>query len=80
MRFLIATVTCGAGYPAAGAAMEEALRAAHPNDVIEKIDLVKLFSPQHRNIYLDGHVDLIERTPELVFAKSDNLKLLALSK
>src|SRR5260221_8021372 len=79
MRVLIATVTCGAGHLAAGAAMEEAWRAARPDDVIEKIDLLKLFSPLHRKIYSDGYVKLIERAPELwgmVFAKSDNPKLL----
>lgn len=45
MRVLIATVTCGAGHLAAGAALEEAWRAAHPDDVIEKLDLLKLFFP-----------------------------------
>ena len=79
MRVLIATVTCGAGHLAAGAAMEEAWHAAHPDDVIEKLDLLKLFSPLHRKIYSDGYVKLVERAPELwgmVFAKSDNPKLL----
>lgn len=79
MRVLIATVTAGAGHLAAGAALEEAWRAARPSDVIEKIDLLTLFSPLHRKIYSDGYVKLIERAPELwgmVFAKSDNLKLL----
>src|SRR5258706_1892636 len=79
MRVLIATVTCGAGHLAAAAALEEAWRAAHPDDVIEKLDLLKLFSPPHRKIYSDGYVKLIERAPELwgmVFAKSDNPKLL----
>ena len=79
MRVLIATVTCGAGHLAAAAALEEAWPAAHPGDVIEKIDLLKLFSPLHRKIYSDGYVKLVERAPELwgmVFAKSDNPKLL----
>ena len=79
MRILIATVTAGAGHLAAAAALEEAWRAARPGDILEKIDLLTLFSPLHRKIYHDGYVQLIERAPELwgmVFAKSDNPKLL----
>lgn len=79
MRILIATMTCGGGHLAAAAALEEAWRAMRPGDVIEKIDLLKLFSPLHRKIYSDGYVQLVERAPELwgmVFAKTDNLKLL----
>jgi processive 1,2-diacylglycerol beta-glucosyltransferase len=79
MRVLIATVTCGAGHLAAAAAMGEAWHAVHPDDVIEKLDLLKLFSRLHRKIYSDGYVKLVERAPELwgmVFAKSDNPKLL----
>lgn len=78
MRILIATVTAGGGHLAA-AAMEEAWRAARPNDTLQKIDLLTLFSQLHRKIYSDGYVKLIERAPELwgmVFAKSDNPKLL----
>src|SRR6267154_1696215 len=78
MRVLIATVTCGAGHLAAGAAMEEAWRAAHPDDVIEKLDLLKLFSPLHRKVVSDGYVKLVERAPELwgmVFKKTDDPKL-----
>src|SRR5580693_7353769 len=41
MRVLIATVNCGAGHLSAGAALEEAWRAAHPDDAVEKIDLLK---------------------------------------
>jgi processive 1,2-diacylglycerol beta-glucosyltransferase len=79
MRILIATVTCGGGHLAAAAALEEAWRAARPGDVVEQIDLMKLFSPLHRKIYSDGYVQLVNRAPELwgmVFAKTDNLKLL----
>jgi processive 1,2-diacylglycerol beta-glucosyltransferase len=79
MRVLIATITAGAGHLAAAAALEEAWRAAHPEDVIEKIDLLKLFSPLHRKIYSDGYVQLIARAPELwgmMFTKTDNPKLL----
>jgi len=79
MRILIATVTAGGGHLAAAAALEEAWRNARPGDVIEKIDLMELFSPLHRKIYSDGYVKFVERAPELwgmVFAKSDNPKLL----
>jgi processive 1,2-diacylglycerol beta-glucosyltransferase len=79
MRILIATVTAGGGHLAAAAALEEAWHAARPHDTVEKIDLMKLFAPLHRKIYSDGYVNLVERAPELwgmVFAKTDNLKLL----
>ncbi|HEX5400559.1 MAG TPA: glycosyltransferase [Verrucomicrobiae bacterium] len=79
MRTLIATVTAGGGHLAAAAALEEAWRAARPDDVIEKIDLLNLFSPLHRRIYSDGYVRLVERAPELwgmVFARTDDPKLL----
>jgi processive 1,2-diacylglycerol beta-glucosyltransferase len=79
MRILIATVTAGGGHLAAAAALAEAWRNARSDDVIETIDLLKLFSPLHRKIYSDGYVKLVESAPELwgmVFAKSDNPKLL----
>ncbi|HXF11379.1 MAG TPA: glycosyltransferase [Desulfuromonadaceae bacterium] len=79
MRILIGTVTAGNGHLAAAAAIEEAWRAARPDDVIEKIDLLTLFSPLHRKIYSDGYIKLVERAPELwgmMFAKTDNPKLL----
>jgi processive 1,2-diacylglycerol beta-glucosyltransferase len=79
MRILVTTVTCGGGHLAAAAALEEAWRAARPDDVVGKIDLLTLFSPLHRKIYSDGYVKLVERAPDLwgmVFAKTDNLKLL----
>ena len=79
MRILIATVTAGGGHLAAAAALEEAWRSARPDDVVEKIDLLKLFSPLHQKIYSEGYVKLVERAPELwgmVFAKTDNPKLL----
>src|ERR1041385_8985114 len=75
MRVLIATVTAGGGHLAAAAALEEAWRAASPCDVIERVDLVKFFSPLHRKIVSDGYVKLVERAPELwgmMFAKTDN--------
>ena len=75
MRILIATVTAGAGHLAAAAALDEAWRALRPGDVVERLDLTKLFSPLHRRIYADGYVKLVEHAPELwgmLFAKTDS--------
>jgi processive 1,2-diacylglycerol beta-glucosyltransferase len=77
MRILIATITAGAGHLAAAAALDEAWRASHPNDVIERIDLLTFFSPLHKKIYSDGYVRIVERAPELwgmVFKRTDNAK------
>jgi processive 1,2-diacylglycerol beta-glucosyltransferase len=79
MRVLIATITAGAGHVAAAAALEEAWCTLRPGDTVERIDLIKFFSPLHKKIYADGYVTLIERAPELwgmIFSKTDNLKLL----
>jgi processive 1,2-diacylglycerol beta-glucosyltransferase len=78
MRILIATVTAGAGHVAAAAALEEAWRAGHPEDDVERLDLVKFFSPLHRKVVSDGYVKLVERAPELwgmVFKKTDDPNL-----
>ncbi len=78
MRILIATVTAGGGHLAAAAALEEAWRATRPDDVIERVDLVKFFSSVHRKIHADGYVKLVERAPELwgmLFAKTDDPKV-----
>lgn len=78
MRVLIATVTAGGGHLAAAAALEEAWGAAHPRDTLEKVDLVKFFSPLHRKIHAEGYVKLVERAPELwgmIFAKTDDPKV-----
>jgi processive 1,2-diacylglycerol beta-glucosyltransferase len=78
MRILIATVTAGAGHVAAAAALEEAWRADHSQDAVERLDLVKFFSPLHRKVVSDGYVKLVERAPELwgmVFKKTDDPKL-----
>jgi len=75
MRILIATVTAGAGHLAAAAALDEAWRASRPADVVDRVDLVKFFSPLHRKFVSDGYVKLVEHAPELwgmVFAKTDN--------
>jgi len=78
MRILIATITAGGGHLAAAAALEEAWRASRPEDTVERIDLLKFFSPLHRKIHSDGYLTLVERAPELwgmVFAKTDNPKV-----
>ena len=75
MRVLIATVTAGGGHVAAAAALEEAWRALRPDDIVERVDLIKFFSPLHKKIYEDGYVKLVERAPELwgmLFGKTDN--------
>ena len=75
MRILIATVTAGGGHLAAAAALDEAWRALRPDDTVERLDLVKFFSPLHRKIHAEGYVKLVERAPELwgmIFAKTDD--------
>jgi len=78
MRVLIATVTAGGGHLAAAAALQEAWTALRPRDVVEKVDLLRFFSPLHRKIHEDGYVKLVERAPELwgmMFKKSDDPKV-----
>jgi processive 1,2-diacylglycerol beta-glucosyltransferase len=78
MRVLIATVTAGGGHVAAAAALEEAWRALRPVDTVERVDLIRFFSPLRRKIYAEGYVKLVERAPELwglLFSKTDNLKV-----
>lgn len=75
MRILIATVTAGGGHLAAAAALDEAWRTMQPGDIVERVDLVKFFSPLHRKIHAEGYVKLVERAPELwgmIFAKTDD--------
>jgi processive 1,2-diacylglycerol beta-glucosyltransferase len=74
MRVLIATVTAGGGHLAAAAALDEAWRALRPDDTVERVDLLKFFSPLHRKVHADGYVKLVERAPELwgmMFKKTD---------
>jgi processive 1,2-diacylglycerol beta-glucosyltransferase len=74
MRIIIATVTAGAGHLAAAAALDEAWRALRPEDVVDRVDLGKFFSPLHRKIVSDGYVKLVNHAPELwgmMFAKTD---------
>jgi processive 1,2-diacylglycerol beta-glucosyltransferase len=78
MRIVIATVTAGGGHVAAAAALEEAWRALRPADPVERVDLIKFFSPLHRKVYAEGYVQLVERAPELwglLFSKTDNPKV-----
>jgi processive 1,2-diacylglycerol beta-glucosyltransferase len=77
MRILIATMTAGGGHNAAAAALEETWKIQRPADVIERVDLLKFFSPLHRKIHIDGYVKLVERAPEvwgMVFKTTDNTK------
>src|SRR5436309_11368786 len=79
MRILIATVTAGAGHLQAAAALEEVWRAARPEDVVEKVDLLDYVSRLQRRVYVQGYVKLVEHAPELwgmVFKKTDNPALL----
>jgi processive 1,2-diacylglycerol beta-glucosyltransferase len=75
MRVLIATVTAGGGHLAAAAALEDAWRSFRPEDTLEKLDLVKFFSPLHRKVVSDGYVKIVEHAPELwglMFKKTDD--------
>jgi processive 1,2-diacylglycerol beta-glucosyltransferase len=78
MRILIATVTAGGGHIAAAAALEEAWRALRPDDTVERLDLIKFFSPIHKTIHADGYVQLVEHAPEIwgmFFGKTDHPKI-----
>ncbi len=80
MRILIATVTAGGGHNAAAAALEEAWRALRPDDTVERIDILKFFSPLHKKIYADGYVKIVEHAPDIwgmLFSKTDDPKLVA---
>jgi processive 1,2-diacylglycerol beta-glucosyltransferase len=77
MRILIATVTAGGGHNAAAAALDEAWRVFRPDDVVDRVDLAKFFSPLHKKIYSEGYVKVVERAPDLwslFFSKTDNAK------
>jgi processive 1,2-diacylglycerol beta-glucosyltransferase len=80
MKVLIATATAGGGHLAAATAIEEAWRTLRPQDSVEKLDVVKLFSPLHRKIHADGYETLVEHAPEvwgLLFSKTDDPKVVA---
>lgn len=79
MRVLIPTVTAGAGHLQAAAAIEEAWRAAYPDDTVERVDVLDFVSPLYRKLYSEGYVKIIERAPELyafAFKQTDNPALL----
>lgn len=78
MRILIATITAGGGHLQAAAALDEAWHSLRPRDVIERVDLMKFFSPLHKKVHNDGYIQLVSRAPELwglLFKKTDNPKL-----
>jgi processive 1,2-diacylglycerol beta-glucosyltransferase len=78
MRILIATITAGAGHLQAAAALREAWTQARPQDTVQQLDLLTLFSPLHRKIYSEGYVKLIAHAPELwglMFNRMDNPSL-----
>jgi len=78
MRVLIATATAGGGHLAAAAALDEAWRELRPGDIVERLDVVKFFSPLHRKIHADGYVKIVQHAPELwglMFGKTDNPKV-----
>jgi len=78
MRVLITTITAGGGHLQAAAALQEAWLQTRPQDTVQRLDLLTLFSPLHKKIYAEGYVKLIAHAPELwgmVFKKMDNPKL-----
>src|SRR5688572_4853141 len=78
MRVLIATVTAGGGHLAAAAALEEAWREFRAGDTLDRVDLLRFFSPLHRKLHAEGYVKLVEHAPELwglVFKKTDTPQL-----
>lgn len=80
MRILIATATAGGGHLAAASAIEDAWKKLRPHDEVEKLDLVKFFSPLHRKIHGDGYEALVEHAPEIwgmLFSKTDDPKVVA---
>jgi processive 1,2-diacylglycerol beta-glucosyltransferase len=78
MRILIATITAGGGHLQAAAALGEAWRSLRPRDTVERVDLMKFFSPLHKKVHNDGYIQLVNRAPELwglLFKTTDNPKL-----
>jgi processive 1,2-diacylglycerol beta-glucosyltransferase len=78
MRVLIATATAGGGHLAAAAALDEAWRACRPEDEVERLDVVKFFSPLHRKLHAEGYLAMVGHAPELwglMFNKTDNPRL-----
>ena len=79
MRIFIATVTAGAGHLQAAAALEEAWRAGHPGDTVERVDVLDFVPRLYKKLYAEGYVQVIERAPELyalMFKQTDSPSLM----
>jgi len=80
LKVLIATITAGGGHVSAAAALEDAWRELRPKDTLERVDLIRFYSPLHRKLHLESYEQMVSRAPELwgiVFKHSDNPKLTA---
>ncbi len=80
MNVMIATITAGGGHVSAAAALEDAWRELRPHDTLERVDLIRFYSPIHRRIHLDSYEQLVSKAPEIwgmVFSQTDNPKLMA---
>jgi processive 1,2-diacylglycerol beta-glucosyltransferase len=74
-RIAIATVTAGAGHLQAAAALEESWKRLHPEDVVERRDVLEFTSKLFRKFYSEAYLQLVEHAPELwgaLFRKSDD--------
>ena len=62
----------------AAAALEEAWRALHPRDTVQKLDVLDFTPKLYRTFYVESYLKIIEHAPELwahVFKKTDNPEL-----
>jgi processive 1,2-diacylglycerol beta-glucosyltransferase len=78
MRLLIATVTAGAGHLQAAAALEEAWRSLHPDEPVQRLDVLAFTPKLYRKAYALGYIKLVAHAPELwglVFDRTDNPNL-----
>lgn len=74
-RIAIATVTAGAGHLQAAAALEESWKRQHPEDVVERRDVLEFTSKLFRKFYSEAYLQLVEHAPELwgaLFRRSDD--------
>jgi processive 1,2-diacylglycerol beta-glucosyltransferase len=77
MRILIATVTAGGGHLAAAAALDETWCRLHPDDKVERVDILK-YSKLEKKVIADGYVKMVANAPELLglfFDKTDKPKV-----
>jgi len=75
MRILITTVTAGGGHMAAASALQETWQELRPDDVVEKVDILKFCSPLERKMHSKGYLALAGHAPELwgmVFRATDD--------